>query len=92
MAVKHIDYHTSKFGYSKPNVEFRKGYIERLKEAGIEDESQDIVMCVRLKIVSDVRGSIRTTYVCQLLCQLTALFVYLVLTSLGVYDIECRCE
>ena len=46
VAVKHIDYHTSQFGYSKPNVEFRKGYIERLKEAGIEDESQDIVMCV----------------------------------------------
>ena len=46
LAVKHIDYHTSQFGYSKPNVEFRKGYIERLKEAGIEDESQDIVMCV----------------------------------------------
>ena len=44
VAVKHIDYHTSQFGYSKPNVEFRKGYIERLKEAGIEDESQDIVM------------------------------------------------
>ncbi len=46
VAVKHIDYHTSQFGYSKPNVEFCKGYIERLKEAGIEDESQDIVMCV----------------------------------------------
>ena len=46
VAVKHIDYHTSKFGYSKPNVEFRKGYIERLKEAGIEDESQDIIMLV----------------------------------------------
>ena len=44
VAVKHIDYHTIQFGYSKPNVEFRKGYIERLKEAGIEDESQDIVM------------------------------------------------
>ena len=44
LAVKHIDYHTSLFGYSKPNVEFCKGYIEQLKEAGIEDESQDIVM------------------------------------------------
>ena len=46
VAIKHIDYHTSQFGYSKPNVEFRKGYIERLKEAGIEDQSQDIVMYV----------------------------------------------
>ena len=46
VAVKHIAYHTSQFGYSRPNVEFRKGYIERLKEAGIEDESQDIVMYV----------------------------------------------
>ena len=32
VAVKHIDYHTSQFGYSKPNVEFRKGYIERLRK------------------------------------------------------------
>ena len=46
VGVKCNDYHTSQFGYSKPNVEFRKGYIERLNEAGIEDESLDIVMCV----------------------------------------------
>jgi SAM-dependent methyltransferase len=33
-----------KFGYRKPNVEFRKGYIENLREIGIEDNSVDVVM------------------------------------------------
>lgn len=44
VAKKHVDYHTKKFGYSKPNVEFRHGYIEDLKEAGIPDQSVDLVV------------------------------------------------
>jgi SAM-dependent methyltransferase len=44
MGKKHLDAQMKKFGYSRPNVEFRKGYIEDLKEIGIEDDSVDVVM------------------------------------------------
>ena len=32
------------FGYEKPNVDFVEGYIEKLGEAGIQDDSFDIIM------------------------------------------------
>jgi SAM-dependent methyltransferase len=32
------------FGYKRPNVEFKKGYIEDLKGINIEDNSVDVVM------------------------------------------------
>jgi arsenite methyltransferase len=44
VARRHVFSHTEKFGYSKPNVRFIKGYIEDLKENGIEDNSIDVVM------------------------------------------------
>lgn len=44
LANKHVDYHTEKWGYSKPNTSFVKGYIEKLKEAGIKDGSIDIIV------------------------------------------------
>ena len=44
VARKHVPYHTKEFGYQKPNVEFKKGYIENLKEIGIEDKSIDVVI------------------------------------------------
>lgn len=44
VAQKHVQYHTDKFGYSKPNVEFKKGYIERLEDLGLEENSFDIVV------------------------------------------------
>jgi SAM-dependent methyltransferase len=34
----------ARFGYSRPNVDFRKGYIEDLKELAIEDNSVDVVI------------------------------------------------
>ena len=43
-ARNYIDFQTEKFGYSKPNIEFKKGYIEDLAEAGIADNSIDIVI------------------------------------------------
>jgi ubiquinone/menaquinone biosynthesis C-methylase UbiE len=46
VATKYIEYHTKAFGYSKPNVEFRQGYIERLADLGLEDNSFDIIMYV----------------------------------------------
>jgi ubiquinone/menaquinone biosynthesis C-methylase UbiE len=33
-----------RYGYAKPNVEFRKGYIEDLSTVGIEDSSIDVVI------------------------------------------------
>lgn len=33
-----------KFGYKKPNVDFVQGYIEALREAGLEENSYDIIM------------------------------------------------
>ena len=44
VANKHIDYHTKQFGYSKPNVTFKKGIIEDLSSAGIEDNSVDVIV------------------------------------------------
>lgn len=45
VARKYVDYHTEKFKLSKPNVEFKKGIIENLKDsAGIEDNSVDVVI------------------------------------------------
>lgn len=44
VASRHIDYHMSKFGFTKPNVEFRDGYIEDLQSLGIADDSIDVVV------------------------------------------------
>ncbi|NQV04705.1 MAG: methyltransferase domain-containing protein, partial [Candidatus Omnitrophica bacterium] len=41
VAKKHFDYQMKEFGYFKPNVEFKQGYIEDLKEIGIRDNSID---------------------------------------------------
>lgn len=44
VANQYIGWHMDKFGYKEPNVEFKKGYIEDLKTAGIEDNSVDVVI------------------------------------------------
>ena len=44
VANRHIPYHTERFGYEKPNVEFHKGYIEDLQALGLEDNSVDVVV------------------------------------------------
>ncbi|XP_077979574.1 arsenite methyltransferase-like [Glandiceps talaboti] len=44
VARKHIDYHTEKFGYEKSNVNFVKGYMEKLDEAGLKDNTFDIII------------------------------------------------
>ena len=38
------DLHTERFGFEKPNVDFRQGYIEDLAGSGIGDESVDLVI------------------------------------------------
>jgi SAM-dependent methyltransferase/sulfatase maturation enzyme AslB (radical SAM superfamily) len=44
VAEKYIDYHTEKFNYSNPNVEFKLGYIEKLDALGLEDNSFDVIV------------------------------------------------
>ncbi len=44
VARRYVDYHTEKFGYSCPNVEFKEGYIECLDKAGIESETFDFIV------------------------------------------------
>jgi ubiquinone/menaquinone biosynthesis C-methylase UbiE len=44
VARRHVDSQMERFGYSEPNVEFHKGYIEDLESIGIEDSSVDIVI------------------------------------------------
>jgi len=44
VAKKHVDYHQKQFGYSKPNTEFKLGYIEKLSQLGIQPESFDIIV------------------------------------------------
>ncbi len=44
VANRHIDYHTEIFGYKKPNVSFKKGYIELLEDAAIAEGEFDIAV------------------------------------------------
>jgi arsenite methyltransferase len=44
IANNHIPYHMDRFGYDKPNVIFKKGYIEDLQSIGIENDSVDLVI------------------------------------------------
>jgi len=44
VARRHKECQTARFGYQKPNVDFRQGYIEDLAACGIADNSVDIVI------------------------------------------------
>lgn len=44
VAIKYEEEQRQRFGYSKSNVRFVKGYIEDLRSAGIEDDSVDVVI------------------------------------------------
>lgn len=44
VARRHLGSQMERFGFSKPNVEFRGGYIDDLGTLGIEDNSIDVVM------------------------------------------------
>ncbi|MET4073491.1 methyltransferase domain-containing protein [Hymenobacter sp. UYCo722] len=63
VARRHIDAHTVTFGYKKPNVEFRHGYIEDLKSANIADNSVDLVVsnCV-LNLSTDKEATYREIF------------------------------
>ena len=44
VANRHINYHTDKYGYQQPNVRFLEGYLERLHELDLPDNSFDIIV------------------------------------------------
>jgi arsenite methyltransferase len=44
VANRHIGFHREKFGYAKSNVEFKKGYIEKLDELDLVDNSFDVIV------------------------------------------------
>ncbi len=58
VARRHIESQTKRFGYEKPNVEFRKGYIEDLAEIGIEDNSVDVVISNCVINLSPDKGAV----------------------------------
>jgi len=63
IAKTYIDYQMSKFGYSKPNIEFREGYIERLQELGFQDNTFDIIIsnCV-INLSPDKESVLKEAY------------------------------
>ena len=63
IANKYIDYHTEAFGYKKPNIAFKKGYIEKLDELELEDNSFDIIIsnCV-INLSPDKEAVLREAY------------------------------
>lgn len=44
VARKYLNWQMEKFGYGMPNVIFKKGFIEDLQSADVEDNSQDVVV------------------------------------------------
>uniref|UniRef100_A0A0L8G3Q1 Arsenite methyltransferase n=1 Tax=Octopus bimaculoides TaxID=37653 RepID=A0A0L8G3Q1_OCTBM len=63
VANQYIDYHTKLYDYKNPNVKFVKGYIERLTEAGLEENSFDIIIsnCV-INLSPDKRAVLSQSY------------------------------
>lgn len=44
VARKHVPEYTERLGYSQPNLDFKKGYIEFLGDAGVAPASRDLVI------------------------------------------------
>ncbi|KAM4636151.1 BLOC-1-related complex subunit 7 isoform 1-T1 [Discoglossus pictus] len=60
---KYIDYHTQKFGFQQPNVNFVSGYIENLSAVNLKDNSYDIIIsnCV-INLSPDKKSVLREAY------------------------------
>ena len=63
VARRHIPYHTEKFNYSEPNVEFREGHIEKLDEINLKDEEFDLIVsnCV-VNLANDKEAVLREAF------------------------------
>lgn len=60
VAEQHREHHRLTFGFTRDNVEFRRGYIEQLDQLGLEDASFDVVVsnCV-VNLSSDKNAVLR---------------------------------
>lgn len=63
IAVKHEDYHAEKFGFKNKNTEFKLGYIEKLNELDLPDNSFDIIVsnCV-INLSPDKEAVLKEAY------------------------------
>jgi len=63
VAERHIDYHREAFGFARPNVRFLKGYIEKLDELGLRENSFDVIVsnCV-INLSPDKRAVLEGAY------------------------------
>ncbi|CAM9544538.1 unnamed protein product [Pylaiella littoralis] len=63
VANRHVDFHTESFGYDKPNVEFKKGFIEKLADLGLPDNYFDVIVsnCV-INLSPDKDAVLREAY------------------------------
>ncbi|HEB28005.1 MAG TPA: methyltransferase domain-containing protein [Porticoccus sp.] len=63
VANRHIDYHKEAFGFKSANVQFLKGYIEKLDELNLADESFDIIVsnCV-INLSPDKKAVLEQAY------------------------------
>lgn len=63
VALTHEDYHAEKFGYATKNTEFKLGYIEKLDELNLPDNSFDIIVsnCV-INLSPDKEAVLREAY------------------------------
>lgn len=63
VAQRHREYHANAFGYQKSNVEFKKGYIEKLDELGLENGTFDIIVsnCV-INLSTDKKAVLKQAY------------------------------
>ena len=63
VARRHVEAAMAAFGHPEPNVAFRKGRIEGLHEAGLEDEGFDVVISNRaLNLLPDKLRVLREVY------------------------------
>lgn len=68
VARRHVEATMEAFGHTEPNVAFRKGRIDRLDEAGLEDEGFDVAISNRalnlmpnkLQVLREVHRVLRT--------------------------------
>jgi len=63
VARRHVEPAMERFGHPEPNVAFRKGNIENLEHAGLEDEGFDVVVSNRaLGLMPDKLRVLREVY------------------------------
>jgi arsenite methyltransferase len=63
IANGYIDYHTKEYGYDKNNINFVKGYIEKLNELQLKNNSYDVIVsnCV-VNLSSDKEAVFNQAY------------------------------